>query len=165
MSRLRSSVVKKYKKAVDKSREALAYEITVYYRTGNKIVNNDAYWDPINKEVLDPNSPNVSGNIYLDEIATKTLLANTSWTGMSDKYKEYNIPAGTIDNTDLLLTCKLSDALIDPALVSGDTIFHRATKIDVNGKIVVPKTTPFPYGLAGELYSCAVICTLDNTRN
>lgn len=161
--RLGASIVRKYMKAVDKSRDALASEIIVYYKTGNKVINNNTTWDPINKEVFDPDGINVSGNYYLDEILTRKLNANTSWTGMADRYREFNLPAGSIDNTDCLLTCKLSDALLDPAIPSGETVFHRATKIDIKGKIVYPKSTPFGYGLAGVNYSCGVICTLDNT--
>jgi hypothetical protein len=166
MGRIRDSIIRKYKKAVDKSRDALGSPITVYYRTGDKISPpTGVVWDPVNLESMDPNAPSLSGNLYLDEIANKTINANISWVGMSNKYQRINLAGGELDNTDVYITCKLADILIDPASTSGDTMFQRCIYVDINGKKVYPKTTTFSYGLAGELYSCAGIFSLDKARS
>lgn len=160
MSRLRSTIQSKYKKAVDRYREALASDITIYWRTGEKI-SSSATYDPINKEVLDMNSPGVDGNYFLDEIKTTIIKANYSFIGVGDRFSPLVLPAGNIDITDVEITCKLSDVLIDKTNPAGDTYFHRATKVIINDLVFIIKTTPFAYGLSGDLYNCYVKATLD----
>jgi hypothetical protein len=158
---LRDSIVRKYKKAVDNARLALANDIVIYYKTGNKITVTSAEWDPINNEMIDINS--VSDNPLRDEILTKTVKATTSRLGISDKYQPIQTAGGKIDRNEVIISCKLSDVLLDPTQVSGETLFHRAVKIDVNGDFCIPKTTPLKYGIAGDLYGCAVTATFDTT--
>jgi hypothetical protein len=164
MTRLRDSVIKKYQKAVDKSREALSSEITIYYRTGNKITCQQCLWDPVLKETLDPNCTYCNGNYYLDEIKNVTIYANTSWVGLSDYFKPIITPAGELGINDVYITCKLSDVLIDPTNQAGSTYFDASTKIVINNIVTVKKTTPIKYGLAGTFYSCALIATIDSTQ-
>lgn len=159
---LRKSIIKKYKKGVDKLRRALAAPIYVYYRTGERIECGSCVWDPVNKESLDPDCAECAGNHYRDEILVKRIVANTNWAGMSEKYLPIRTPAGTLEKNDVLISCYLKDALIDPSDLSGDTVFKRATKITINDIVVVPKTSAFPYGLGGELYSVGLIATLDD---
>lgn len=159
-SRLRQSVIDKYRKAVDNARSALASEITVYYKTGNKIVGNGS-WDPVNQEAVDPNLDD--GNYYWDEVLSKTIMASTSRIGLSDKYMPIQLVGGQINRNDVVISCKLEDVLIDPSTTSGETIFHKATKIEINGDIAYPRTTPLKYGLGGDLYSCALVASFDST--
>lgn len=162
--RLRDSIIIKYRRAVTKAREALGDDITIYYKTGNKISCPQDTWDPVNKEILNTNSSYADGNYYLDEIKNVTIKANTSWFGVSDYFRPVRLPAGQMDVNDVYITCSLEDVLINPSDKSGDTYFHKATKIVINGTVVVPKTTPLKYGLAGEFFSCALIATLDGTQ-
>jgi hypothetical protein len=164
LGRLRSSIILKYRRGIDKARDALGDDIIIYYKTGNKISSPQDIWDPVNKEILNTNSTYANGNYYLDEIKTKTIKANTSWFGVSDYFRPVRLPAGILDVNDVYITCKLSDVLIDPSDDTSDTYFHRATKIIINGTAVIPKTTPLKYGLAGEFFSCALIATLDATQ-
>lgn len=162
MANIRAGIVKKYKKAIDNARAALANDIVVYYKTGNRINCGTCLWDPVNKESLDPNCPECNGNFYQDEVYAKTIKASTSWVGLSDKYIPLQLVGGQINRGDVYISCKLSDVLYDITNISGETIFHRATKIDINGEIVYPKTTPIKYGLAGDLYSCALVASKDD---
>lgn len=157
MSRLRNSIIRKYRKAVDRARDALGSEITIYYKTGNRVSSSEP-WDPVNLETVNPNV--ADNNNYLDEIDTKVIYATTSWTGLSDRYIPMNIPGGEIDRNDVIISCKLSDVLLDPSTTSGDTYFHNAVRIEIGGRFVKPKTTPLKYGLAGDLYSCALVASL-----
>lgn len=161
-SRLRQSILLKYQKAVDSAREALASDITVYYKTGNKIVGSGS-WDPINQEAVDVNL--ADGNYYWDEITTKTIKASTSRLGLTDKFMPIQLAGGQINRNDVIISCKLSDVLLDPLVVSGETIFHKATKIDINGDFCIPRTSVLKYGLGGNLYSCALVATFDTIAN
>jgi hypothetical protein len=165
LARLKKSIRSKYKKAVDKSREALADPITIYYRTGNKLATTAGY-DPVNKEPLNPDAPGnpTEGTRFNDEIATKIIQATTSWIGLSDKYIPLELAGGQLDVGDVFITCKLADVLLDPADTSSRTIFHDSVKIDVGGEIVKARTTPVKYGLAGEKYSCALVARKESTN-
>jgi len=163
MGRLRNSVIKRYRKAIDGARNALGFEIEVYYKTGIKIECGSCTFDPVNKESTNLDCEECAGNYYFDEIKTRTLIATTSRVGVAPAWAIAHLPGGSIDVNDVYISCKLSDALIDPADESGNTIFHQATKIIVNGDTVIPKTSPLKYGLAGDLYNCALLGTIDPT--
>ena len=110
MSQLRSSIIRKYQKAVDGARLALADDITIYYRTGNKLTVSADEWDPVNQELLNVEQA-TDGNYYMDEIVTKTIKATTSRLGLSDKYIPLNLMGGQINRNDVIISCKLEDVL------------------------------------------------------
>lgn len=134
----------------------MADDITVYYKTGNKLTILASEYDPVNKEILNLDDPDFDGNYYADEITSKTVRASTSRIGLKNQYYINYLPAGLLQVNDVLINTKLVDVLIDPSNESGDTIFHRATKIVINGENFVPLISTFKYGLAGLLYSCAL---------
>lgn len=161
-SRRRRNIQKRYANAMDALYDALGSHVTIYYKTGNKLGNSYA-WDPINNETLDPNTPS-DGNVFQDEILSVTVKANISWDGASDKFIPNQLPGGKIDKTDVLLTFKLKDVLLDPNDTSGNTYLDQLVKIDIDGQIVKGKTTPFKYAPAGLLYNCYIKCYLDKSE-
>lgn len=162
MSRARNNLIRRYKRALNKAADMLNVEITVYYTTGEKITCSSCTWDPVNKESTDPNCVECNGNFYYDEILSKNIDAMVSRVGVSLQFIPLQLMGGQIDHNDVFIASKLTDVLIDPADVSGSTIFEQCKYILLNGDRVIKKTTPLKYGPAGYLYRCAFIGTIDN---
>jgi hypothetical protein len=165
MGRLRNNIIKRYRNAIDDARKALGSDATVYYKTGNKIAYT-GLWDDINKEVVDiEEAPD--GNFYLDEIKSKIIKVTTSRVGVSLRYIPYDLVGGNLDINDVFISAKLEDVLIDASDKTSKTIFHQATKIIINEganeEVLIPKTSPLKYGLAGDLYSCGLIARIDGS--
>lgn len=159
MSNLRNKVIAKYQKAVDKARDALGSDITIYYSLEKDDDTLD--WDPIYNEPLNPDEAPLS-NPRNENLQTKLVKkVSTSWVGVSNAFIPLELTAGTLDRNDVYISCKLEDVLLDPSDTSSKTYFDYAVYIDINGIKVKPKTTPLKYGLAGDLYSCALIATKD----
>lgn len=153
----KSRAIKVFKKAVDKAHDILATEITVYYKTGSRIICPDCVYDPVLKESRNPNCPTCNGNFYQDEILSKVINATVAWAGLSNRYIPQEIHAGRLDINDVYISCKLSDVLLDQSSTGGRTIFHLATKINVGGDWVKPLTTPVKSGIGGDFYTCALV--------
>ena len=159
MSKLRDKVIAKYRKAVDKARDALGSTITIYYSLEKD--DSTVTWDPIYDEPLNPDDAPTS-NPRLETLQSKTVeQVSTSWVGVSNSFIPVSLTAGQLDRNDVYISCKLTDVLLDPSDTSSKTYFDYAIYIDINGTKVKPKTTPLKYGLAGDLYSCALIATKD----
>lgn len=161
MTKLRDQIVSKYKKAVDKAREALGAEIIIYYYTGDADTGS-VVMDTINNEPLNPADISISNPTHRP-YTTRTVNANTSWVGVNNNFLPLQLTAGEIGINDCYITCKLADVLLDPAAPEGKTVFDDAFKINIDGTFVRPKSTPLKYGLAGDRYSCGLICTKDSS--
>lgn len=163
MTSKREYVVARYRSAVDFSREYLASEVvTIYYYTGVEEDCPDCEYDYVNKESLNIDCPTCLGLGRIRQELAKTLSANVSWRGITESYNRMQLSGGFIEAGDVIISCLLSDALIDPNNTAGETYFDKANYVLVNNRRCKVKTTPMRYGLAGDLYSLAVVLILDS---
>ena len=139
---------------------ATADIVDVYYYLDTGTDCPSCVYDPINKESVNPDCPECGGIGKIIDELKKTIDATVGWRGISDEYERVRIPGGTLNQGDAVISCKLTDALINSADLTSATYFDIANYIMVNSRKCVLMTTPHRYGLAGDLYRCAAVVKL-----
>lgn len=158
----RDRLVQKYRKAMDWARTYLAADVVIInYYTGESSDCPDCTYDPMNNESTNINCPLCNGTGKIRTEINKTIYANVSWRGITEKYAWTNLPGGKVESGDVVISCKLVDVLTNTSNTASQTYFDICNYVMVNNRKCKVETTPLRYGLAGDLYNCAVVLVLD----
>jgi len=124
---LSKRVRKRYIKAIEKAYNLLETPIEIHVRSTQTGVT----VDPISGEPVDPED-----TMYNTTIRTVQAIARWGRPVSMER-----TAAGTIREEQCLVHCRIADILSDPSNENGDTYFHNAEKVVVDGydcKVITP---------------------------